>query len=312
MLTVTEDSKPIINAKTFQEPLWKLAETMAQKVKREGSAYLPGPTFIAEDLYMMIRQSIATYNLLFYLNADERRENDCYWNNNYGVVTAPVVRSMIDCLYNVTAILEDPAEKGKAYRKSGLKKRLLDIDEDQETYGGRPEWDSYNSNQRRALDILIRSSGFTEDKIREAKGWPTLGIYIQGKPETLTPHQRFLKNFTYLQWRQYSALSHGTLEGYIGDIPAGAYFASDSFPHELRPKIEAMYTDFLTRHIGRAATVLLCLVTEIQAYFRFDGANINDRICKMWEALMDLFEAKELYVERYSGLMRDRGIARME
>lgn len=48
------DDKPRINAKTFQEPLWKLAETMAQKVKREGIRYLPGPSFVADDIYMMI------------------------------------------------------------------------------------------------------------------------------------------------------------------------------------------------------------------------------------------------------------------
>ncbi len=67
------DEKPRIDAKTFQEPLWKLAEAMAQLVRREGMNYLPGPAFIAEDIQMMIRQAIATYNLLFYLNADERR-----------------------------------------------------------------------------------------------------------------------------------------------------------------------------------------------------------------------------------------------
>ena len=63
------DEKPRINAKTFQEPLWKLAETMAQVIKREGWKYLPGPGFVSEDIHMMIRQTIANYNLLFYLNA---------------------------------------------------------------------------------------------------------------------------------------------------------------------------------------------------------------------------------------------------
>jgi hypothetical protein len=244
------DNKPRIDAKTFQEPLAKLAEAIAQKVIREGSRHLIAPDYVAGDLFMMIRQAIATYHLLFYLNADERREQDCYWNNKYGVVTAPVVRTMIDCLYNVTAILEDPAANGVAYRKSGLKKRLLDIEEDEADYGGQPEWDSYNALQKNALDLLIRGSGFSEDEIRQAKGWPTLGIYVHGKRETLTPHQRFLKTFTHLQWRQYSALLHGSFDGYIGEIPAGAYFVIDTLPHDERPKVETMYLAFLTRHIG--------------------------------------------------------------
>src|SRR5260370_555610 len=176
---------------------------------------------------------------------------------------------MIDCMYNVTAILENPAERGPAYRKSGLKRRLRDIADDEEKYGGKEEWDAFNIKRREGLNLLIRACGFTDDEVMAAKGWPTLGKYIQGKVESLTPHQRFLKTFTYLHWRQYSALSHGGLEGYIGDPPLGAYFIIDTLPHDQRPKIEALYPIFISRHVGRAATVLLCLITEIQAQFRF-------------------------------------------
>lgn len=302
-------AKVRIDAKTFQEPTWKLAETMAQKVRREGPALLRAPEHVADDIFVMVRQAIATYNLLFYLNADERREGDCYWNNSYGVVSAPLVRSMIDCLYNVTAILQDPATNGPAYRKGGLKKRLEDIEEDRATYAGKPDWDEFCRVQLRALDGLIRSSGYTEQEVRAAKSWPTLGKYLMGKPEAFTPHQRFLKTFTHLQWRQYSALAHCGYEGYIGELTPGAYFVMDTMPHEARPKFDALYVDFLTRHIGRAAVVLLSISTELQAYFRFRDANINDRVCKMWAALMDHFEAKELYDEHYCALLKEKGIA---
>jgi hypothetical protein len=55
--------------------------------------------------------------------------------------------------------------------------------------------------------------------------------------------------------------------------------------------------------------VLLCMITELQAHCRFYGADINERICKMWDALMPLLEAKELYDGRYRQLMEERGIA---
>jgi len=303
--------KQTINATTFQEPLWKLAEVMAQKVNREGPQYLNAPGYVAADLFMMIRHSVATYNMLFYLNADKRREDDCFWNNKYGVVTAQVVRSMIDCLYNITAILENPADNGPAYRKSGLKNRLRDIEADEERYHGRPDWDEFNSERRKNLSLLIRRGGMTEAEISAAPSWPTLGTYLNPKKGgSLTPHQSFLKTFTYHHWRQYSALAHGGLEAYIGDPPLGAYFIIDILPHEERPKIEAQYAEFISRHVGRAATVLLCLVTEIQAFFRFEGADINNRIVTMWNALMEFFEAKELYKERYELLMRAKHILR--
>jgi hypothetical protein len=300
---------PLIDAKTFQKPIWALGETLGEKVRREGPGQLSGASYIADDIHMMIRQASATYNLLFYLNADERRDNDPYWNNSYGVVTAPVVRTMIDCLYNITMILEDPAQYGPLYRKSGLKKRLLDIEEDQKIYAGKPEWDYYNAQQLKALDGLIRGDGFTEEEIRRTKSWTTLGTYVdRGKEQDRTSHQLFLKTFTHMQWRQYSGLSHAGFDGYIGEIPAGAYFVTDRFPHEQRPQFEEMYKAFVTKHIGRAAMILLSLVTELQLYFRFDGANINDRIQKMWAALSGFFEADELYRERYCGLMKERGI----
>jgi hypothetical protein len=93
------DDKLRIDAKEFQEPLWKLAEAMAELVIREGHKQLPA-AYISQDIQFMIRHAIATYNLLFYLNADERREQDTSWNYAYGVAAAPLVRTLIDCLYN--------------------------------------------------------------------------------------------------------------------------------------------------------------------------------------------------------------------
>jgi hypothetical protein len=62
--------------------------------------------------------------------------------------------------------------------------------------------------------------------------------------------------------------------------------------------------------IPRIAAILLCIVTELQAYFGFDdnGARINERIHEMWDALMPVFEVKDLYDERYAQLMKDRRI----
>lgn len=304
------NSKVTIDAKLFQERLGKLAETMAQKVKREGPARLAAPEFVATDIHVMIRQALCTYKLLFYLNADERRKTDSFWQDIYTVVTAPLVRSMIDCLYNVTAILQDPGARGPAFRRSGFKRTFADLDEDQQKYRGRPEWEAFINERRDKVEFLVRASGFTMDQVKSQETWPTLGKYISAKRkgEALTPHQRFLKTFTHLQWREYSALAHGAFEGFIGYLGVGMYYTIDSQPHEVRSMIEATYEVFLSLHLGRAATVLICLITELQAHFRFEGANINERIHKVWDALIPIFEAKELYDERYSELMKRRGI----
>lgn len=69
----------------------------------------------------------------------------------------------------------------------------------------------------------------------------------------------------------------------------------------------------MSLHLSRAAAILLCIVTELQAYFRFedDGARIDERICEMWRVLMPAFDVGELYHERYQKLMADTGIGQV-
>jgi hypothetical protein len=307
-----------VDAKTFQDALGELAKTMVNKVFREGRQHIPGPPYVSEDITMLIRYGTSVYNLLNYLNADERRKNDSYWYLRYGVTGMSLVRCLIDCLYNVTAILEDPQERAVSYRKSGLRKTLDDIEEDFQRYGGDPDSREFLDQRRKAVDLLVRMSDFTVDELMELKKhemWPTFGQYVNTLQAggTRSPNQEFLKMFTYLHWRQYSALSHGAYEGFIGTlgtIPVGSYYMDDWLPPELRDKLDDTYGYFLGTHIGRSATVLLCLLTEIQAYCRFDGANIDDRLCKTWGALLPLHATKELYDGRYAGLMREKGIVR--
>jgi hypothetical protein len=157
---MTEAEKEIqLDASTFQRPLEQLAEVLAQKVKREAPKLLSAPPFVAVDLHVLTRQAIYTYNLLFYLNADERRETDCYWRNAYTIVALPLIRNMIDCLYNVTAILQNPSVNGPWFRKSGYKRLLSVLDEEQQRYGGQPKWDSWVKNSRDGLDLGIRTDG---------------------------------------------------------------------------------------------------------------------------------------------------------
>ena len=108
-----------LDASTFQKPLKRVAEVLAQKVKREAPAHLSAPPWVSEDLHILIRQTMCTYDLLFYLNADKRREADTDWRNYYTIVALPLVRNMIDCLYNVTAILQDPCGRGRQWREIG-------------------------------------------------------------------------------------------------------------------------------------------------------------------------------------------------
>jgi hypothetical protein len=93
-----------LDATTFQRRLETLGEVLAQKVRREAPKLLGAtPGYVSVDLHVMLRQMIYTYNLFFYLNADERVENDPHYRRAYSYVMLPLIRNMIDCLYNITA-----------------------------------------------------------------------------------------------------------------------------------------------------------------------------------------------------------------
>jgi hypothetical protein len=62
-------------------------------------------------------------------------------------------------------------------------------------------------------------------------------------------------------------------------------------------------------HLLRASAVLLAMISELQAYFKFDGANINRRIREIWDILIVHMDVKELYDARCRQLMKDAGIA---
>lgn len=296
-----------VDARTFQLPLGQLAEVLAQKVKREAPKLLAGPEYVAVDLHVMIRQAMRTYDLLFYVNADDRRTTDCYWKPEYTIVGMPLIRNMLDCLYNITAILQDPQRNGPWFRKSGYSRRLKALDEDQARYGGQPQWDEWIERNRKEIDFDLRLNNLTMNEVIHHPPWPTLGKYIGDKRPggSVTPHQEFLKTFTYGHWREYSAMAHGAFEGLM---PVAMYYISDSMPYEERPKLDEVYPIILSLHLARAAIILLCIVTEWQAYFHFDGARIDERIHKIWNALMPVFEAKELFTERYAKLMEDKHI----
>jgi hypothetical protein len=309
--------RPIrIDAKTFQEPLGLIASTMVEKVYREGDQHISGAWYVSGDLATLLRYAASVYNLLNYLNADQRRKEDCDWFVRYGVTAMSLVRSLIDCLYNVVAILEDPAARAVQYRKSGFKKALGDLAEDERRYCGQDGVEEYVRQRHESLDTFIRASGFTRDEIMampKSDGWPTFGQYVNAQRAggSQTDIQKFLKTFTHLHWRQYSALSHGAYEAFIGTlghIPVGSYYLNDFMPHETRDKVEESYNLFVSTHLVRSATVLLCIVTELQAYCRFDGANINRRICDVWAALLPSVPVLELFDARYAQLMRGRGM----
>jgi hypothetical protein len=299
-----------IDATTFQDPLLKIADVIAEKVKREAPKMISGPGFIAIDLHMLLRHSMYTFAFFCYLHAEDRRETDTAWRDAYTIIVLPLIRNMIDDLYNITLILEDLVQNGTWFRTSGYKKAFEALDADEKRYAGIKMWDEWIANNRKELDFVIRVDGFKVDQqLMATPTWPTMGKYINTlqKGGGTTPHQDFLKALLHGPWTQYSAMAHGA---YQGLLPYAVYYSRDSLTHEDRDELDQRQPIIISQHFSRVALLLLCMVTELQAYFKFhdNGANINPRIRSLWDILIVAPEVQELYDKRYKQLMQDRGM----
>ncbi len=299
------DEKKLLNseidARTFQKPLAELTETIALKVQREAAKTMK-PSYVAIDIYVMVRQVLKIYELFFYLNSDVRR-SDPAWHIGYSAGILPLVRCMIDCLYNITALLENPKENGRHFRASGYRQMLEAISEDEQRYGGDLQWDAHNLERRKVVDLDMRANGFTVAEVINIRLWPTLGRYLRDEPAT--PNKAFLKELTLGFWREYSGMSHAAFHGLI---PTAPFFSPRDISEGERRHFDAHSDELLSMHLLRVVGVLLCILTEIQAHFRFDGAHINERLVKGWSSVLKALEIKELYDHRYAQLMTDRGI----
>jgi hypothetical protein len=133
-----------------------------------------------------------------------------------------------------------------------------------------------------------------------------LSTYLaSARATTPTPHQQFFMEFAYGFWQEYSAISHATFQG----LPQiGIFLAPNDMPHDDQAKIDDAAEQMIAIHVARVAAVLLCTLTEVQVYCRFDGANINRRLHQVWKALIPVPEIKKLYDGRFCKLMEEKGI----
>lgn len=297
----------IIDASTYQKLISRISETMAQKVLREGHKQIAAPDTFHPDIFVSIRQAQNTYNFLHWVHSDDMR-GSVGWNNTYTVACEPLIRNLIDNLYNITLLLQDPYTRGRQFRASGLRKSFLYVAAEEARYRGKPEWDKWVAESRAKLDILIRATRFTEAEVMDKKqfpDWPTLGKYLSTTPTD--GHVKFLETFTYGPWKQYSAVSHGGPEG-LHEV--GMFLYRDGHRHDDRPLIDDTHDRAMSLHLMRAAILLLAICTEVQSAYKFkdQDARINERIIESWQALQLAMEAKEIYDEYYEQLMKNKRI----
>lgn len=291
---------PSIDAGKFGQQVADLAKTLCLKVEREGHSRFP-ESAVPVDISMILRQMMWTYNLIRWINADDTRFGNVGYLHPYSFVCLPLVRTMIDGFYNCTALLDDPS-KTRAFRISGYYRKREALREDEKRYLDDPQWTQYLTIQRESLQNGMRAEAYTDSDLDDKKNkWPLLAQYLDAKPDS--PHKQLLRKITLGFWKEYSSISHASFDGLVDLFP---FVATDSLPHEKRDMVtdDAVHR-YIAMHFGRTAAILLCLLTEIQQFFEFNGAEIDKRLAQLWSAMIPLYEIRELFDYRYKTLLKE-------
>ena len=172
--------------------------------------------------------------------------------------------------------------------------------EDEKQYSNDTQWEQHLNAQRQSIQGGMRAGGFSESDLDDKKHKrPLLAQYLDSKPDT--PHKQLLKKMTLGFWKEYSSISHASFDGLLDLFP---FIATDVLPHDKRDIVkDDVSLRAITMHYGRTAGILLCLLTELQHFFRFEGADIDKRLAEIWSAMIPLYEVRELYDFRYKAML---------
>jgi hypothetical protein len=296
-IALRDPSVKVIDVSFFQT-LAELANTAKNLVGREGHERFPG-SYISADIAVMLNQLLLTFDLLRFVNADECRDNDPHYRHGYSFVVLPLIRTLIDGFYNITVLLDDPG-KARVFRLSGYKRMLAALMAAEELYGKESGWPEYIAQQRGFMRTGYTADGFSEEHLQEKADWVLLGRYLQSPATADSDHKKLMRRFIHGPWRLYSEISHVTFGGVheLFDV-----LNTGDAPHQYRSAILERAERSLTQHLGRAAAVLLAVVSEIQVVYRFDGHNMNKRLHAMWRAMVNFPDGAEMYSLHYKALM---------
>lgn len=300
---------PVLDAGTFDKPLADVTRIITNKVERDGPRACSNSS-IAIDTSVILRQLRETYSLICWVNCDDFRFGTVGYRTPYSFVILPLVRTMIDGFYNATALLDDPA-RARRFRISGYFRKREALQADQARYGNDPQWQADFSHRRTAIAAGMRVEQITDaDLDNKSNRWPLLGEYLRvTKTDPETPHKQLLRNLTLGFWKEYSAISHVSFDALADLYP---FIATDRLPHEMREQVQTAALRYITMHIGRAGGLILCLLTELQHFYKFDDFDIDKRLRQVWTAMTPLYEVRELYDFRYSSLLREPEPAKLE
>lgn len=238
-------------------------------------------------LFGFLKISFQTYNAIHKLVAT---------NPKYPFQARVLVRELIDILFTIVAIVENPGENSNKYEKAGYRNLWERYELEKNKYGNDPEWNSwFKTKKENLLDPLAKTLNLTEEEknnpVKAIMRWPNPNRMLSKSEISLHPDKiKFLKEIETWLYGELSEWSHmgwgGLAMGLFSDMPE---------THWTPGKVES---DAVVSGI----LILLMILSEITISC---GYGKIQELRYVWTILNNYFdEAKDYYNLRYDNLLK--------
>ena len=280
----------------------KLEKLLAATVNKLESEWPPKFAHISPAQYFFritVNHARHIYNAVCFLFADKTLK-EVGWKWGYVFVLPPINRTILDSIFNAVFMLENLEERWPWYCQSGWREEKEKLERCKTAYPGLSGWDTWVDLFSEVVQHEIAVLGISEEKVANPKlikWWPNPGKMLsqEHKKFLSPPNRRFLQHLNDWFYKEYSSQAH---LGFHGLMTIGAGVLYNTLDREKREQMERdTLPAFRGREVTRTVTLLLCLLSEIDHYFKL---GLEYRILELWLIVNEHTpEIKEIYELRY-------------
>jgi len=280
-----------------------LLGSTANKIHREWPSALSNVSGAREFLLTTVKMAENTYRTVRYICADVPKDPDR--KLSYAISVPPLNRTILDSVFTVVFMLEDLPSRCQWYHRAGWRALSEELNRYKGGYGDLPEWQTWLANLGKLVQDGISIYGITPQEVADPttiKQWPNPGQmphYGVKRGVPLPATRQFLVFLNDWCYRELSSQAHLSFEGVL---KVGALLLRDTLLGAQRDHLEeTQLPRFKSSQLGRTLTLVLTLLSEIDAYFGFGS---RQKLRYLWTILGSYcLESKEIYEKRYQALL---------
>jgi hypothetical protein len=285
----------------IQRPLEGLLLNMDRDLRRRNaqksrkiSDLLGTRHFVVLDMFVRFAKN--SYEAALYLTASI--PEDHHRKESYALILPTVNRQLLDLLFTVVYMLDDFPVRFVAYEKAGWREAKEEYQRLRQVYGKHPMWTEYLKHRKILLEHRAEALGLSAEEQRESEAIPYWGTpsYLRDQKSASRSFLRWLYKWFYEDTSEQAHLSSSGLMYVAPFLLADIVGGEDE---EITKSYVQKQYHFL--HFTRTATVVLAIMTEINAKF---GLQNERQLAYIWAILREhVPEAEDLFKKRYEEML---------